>query len=68
MDADVKAGWLKVALAWIGLVVGGITLGQIAAVLTIAFTVFQLYVGIRKLRKEIRMEMLEAKLKHEDAQ
>lgn len=59
--------WLKVGISWIGLTFGGITLSSIALILTIIFTAFNLYVGIRKLRKEIRMERLEALLKHQDS-
>lgn len=58
--------WLKIAIAWIGATLGGVTLSTLALVLTIAFTGLQIYILIRKLRKEMRLERLEAKLKHEE--
>lgn len=66
-DHDTNMIWLKVAIAWAGAVVGGLTLSTIVLGLTAVFTALQIYILIRRLRKEIRMERLEAKLKHEDA-
>lgn len=59
--------WLKIAVAWMGATLGGVTLSTVALVLTIAFTALQIYILIRRLRKEIRLERLEAKLKHEES-
>jgi EamA domain-containing membrane protein RarD len=67
-DHETGMAWVKVALAWLGVVIGGVTLSQVALVFTIAFTAFQLYTGVRKLRREIRMEKLEALLKHQDTE
>ena len=62
----IYVAWAKVAIAWIGIAVGGLTLSSIALVMTIGFTLLQSYILIRRLRREIRLEKLEAKLKHED--
>ena len=62
----IYVAWAKVAIAWVGIAVGGLTLSSIALVMTIGFTLLQSYILIRRLRREIRLEKLEAKLKHED--
>ncbi len=62
-DHDSRIAWIKVGIAWVGVFFASVTLQQVAFVLTIVFTAFQLYVGLRKLRREIRLERLEAKLK-----
>lgn len=62
-EHDTFFAWFKISVAWIGLLIGGITLGQIAVVMTIIFTGLQIYKQIRDLRKERRLERLEAKLK-----
>ena len=67
-DHEASIGWAKVAVAWIGLVVGGVTLSTIALILTIAFTSIQIWKAIREIRREMRLERLEAKLKHEDTE
>lgn len=65
-EHETSMAWLKIAIAWIGATLGGVTLSTLALVLTIAFTGLQIYILIRKLRKEMRLERLEAKLKHEE--
>lgn len=67
-DHDTNMAWFKVGIAWAGAAVGGLTLSTIVLILTGIFTALQIYILIRRLRKEIRMEKLEAKLKHEDLQ
>lgn len=61
-----SAAWSKVALAWVGLAIGAITLQQIASVLTIALTVVTLYTQLRAIWRQRRLEKLEAKLLHKD--
>ena len=58
--------WAKIALAWIGALIGSVTLSQIAVVLTIVFTTLQIYKLIRAMRRDARMEKLEARLKQGD--
>lgn len=65
-EHDTTMAWTKVAVAWAGAAVGGLTLSTIVLGLTAIFTALQIYILIRRLRKEIRLEKLEAKLKHED--
>lgn len=65
-DHDTNMVWLKVCIAWVGAVIGGLTLSTIVLGLTGVFTALQIYILVRRLRKEIRMERLEAKLKHEE--
>ncbi len=65
-DHDTHMAWLKVAVAWIGAAVGGLTLSTIVLILTAGFTALQIYVLVRKLRKDIRMERLEAQLMHKE--
>ena len=66
METDHTVAWLKVAIAWLGVFVGGIGLSQIALVLTIVFTALQIYKLVRGLHRERRLEKLEATLKHKD--
>lgn len=66
-EHETSVAWLKIGVAWLGATLGGVTLSSIALVLTIGFTALQIYILVRKLRREIRLERLEAKLKHEEA-
>jgi hypothetical protein len=54
--------WTKITFAWLMLGVSGVTLSQLAIVLTIIFTALQIYKQIREIRRERRLERLEAKL------
>lgn len=65
-DHETNMAWLKVCVAWIGAAIGGLTLSTIVLVLTAIFTLLQIYIQVRRLRKKIRLEKLEAKLKHEE--
>ena len=58
--------WAKVAVAWIGALIGTVTLSQIAVVLTIVFTLLQIYMLIRGVRRDARLEKLEARLRQGD--
>jgi hypothetical protein len=62
-DHNSNVAWLKVFCAWIGVLVGGVTLSQVAICMTIVFTGLQIYRQVRDIRKENRMEMLEVRLK-----
>lgn len=48
-DHDSNVATFKIALAWIGMLVGGITLSDIALTTTILFTVLQIFVLLRKI-------------------
>lgn len=48
-DHDTNMATLKMALAWIGMLIGGVTLSDIALTTTILFTVLQIFVLLRKL-------------------
>lgn len=65
-EHETSMAWLKIAIAWIGATLGGVTLSTVALLLTIGFTGLQIYILIRNLRRDIRLEKLEAKLKHEE--
>lgn len=65
-EHETHMAWLKIAIAWIGATLGGVTLSTVALVLTIVFTGLQIYILARKLYRDSRLERLEAKLKHED--
>jgi hypothetical protein len=51
MDDSTVSASAKIGVAWVGVVVGGVTLSNIALVLTIAFTILQIW---RLVRNEIR--------------
>lgn len=53
----------KLLLAWIGTAVGGVSMSTLVLGATLVFTLLQIYVMVRKLRREIRLEKLEAKLR-----
>lgn len=56
---------LAVVLAWLGLLAGFLT--PIAILLTIIFTGLNIYVAVRKLRREQRLEKLQAELQRPEA-
>lgn len=60
---DDQIAWVKVSVAWIGLLVGGMTLSGIALMLTIIFTALQIYKQVREIRRERRLERLAEQLK-----
>ena len=47
---------VKMMIAWVGLVVGGITLSQIVLVLTGVFSALQIYKLVHDLRRQNRMD------------
>lgn len=49
-----------VVIAWLGLAAGFLT--PVAILLTIIFTALNIYVVLRKLRREARLEKLQAEL------
>jgi len=53
-----------VALAWLGLLAGFLT--PIAILLTIIFTGLNIYIQLRKLRRDERLEKLQAELQRPD--
>lgn len=62
-DHDTNMATLKIIVAWIGAAFGSISLSSAVLVATLVFTLLQIYMIVRRLRKEIRMEKLEAKLR-----
>lgn len=56
---------LAVVLAWLGLLAGFLT--PIAILLTIMFTGINIYMALRKLRREVRLEKLQAELQRPEA-
>lgn len=64
--SDQNHAWFKVAVAWIGVFIGGVTLSQIALVMTIIFSGLQIYKLIRDMRHDRRVEKFEARLKQPD--
>lgn len=55
---------LAVVLAWLGLLAGFLT--PIAILLTIIFTGINIYIALRKIRREDRLEKLQAELQRKD--
>lgn len=51
---------LALVLSWLGLLAG--FLAPIAVLLTIIFTALNIYIALRKLRREDRLERLQAEL------
>lgn len=68
MDHDQQIATLKVSTAWFGLSVGSFSvttfLTLTALGLTIIFTGLQIWKIIRDIRRDIRMENLQAKLQN----
>lgn len=56
---------LAVVLAWLGLAAGFLT--PIAILLTIIFTGINIVIALRKLRRQDRLDALEAKLKQPES-
>lgn len=56
---------LAVILAWLGLLAGFLT--PIAILLTIIFTGINIYMALRKIRREDRLERLQAELQRPEA-
>lgn len=54
-----------VAVAWLGLAAGLLT--PIAILLTIIFTALNIYIALRKLRRDARLEKLQAELQRPEA-
>lgn len=48
-DHDSNVATAKIVIAWIGMLIGGITLSDIALTTTILFTVLQIVVLLRKI-------------------
>lgn len=63
MNDHDNAVMFKLLLAWIGTAVGGVSMSTLVLGATLVFTLLQIYVMVRKLRREIRLEKLEAKLR-----
>lgn len=55
-DSSASLATVKMMIAWVGLVVGGITLSQIVLVLTGVFSALQIYKLIHDLRRQHRMD------------
>jgi heme exporter protein D len=62
---DTLSDWSKVALAFGCWLAGHVTLSGFALVMSILVAGLQGYKLIREIRRDRRMERLEAKLKHE---
>jgi 4-hydroxybenzoate polyprenyltransferase len=56
---------LAVIVAWLGLLAGFLT--PIAILLTIIFTGLNIYIALRKLRREERLEKLQAELQRPES-
>lgn len=56
---------LAVAVSWLGLAAGFLT--PIAVLLTIIFTGLNIYIALRRLRREARLEKLQAELQRPDS-
>ena len=65
---DTLAAMAKIALAWLGALFGGVSLSTVVLLSTLFFTVLQSYALIRKIRRDNRLEKLEAQLKHLDTE
>lgn len=56
---------VAVVVAWAGLLAGFLT--PIAILLTVIFTGLNIYIAVRKLRREARLEKLQAELQRPEA-
>lgn len=50
------------ALSWLGLIASWLTLSHLIAMATLIFTTLQIVIAVRKLRRDARLEKLQAKL------
>jgi hypothetical protein len=50
-DHDTNVATIKVLIAWIGAVVGGVTLSQLVLGATLIYTLLQIFILLRKLWK-----------------
>lgn len=66
MEEHSNAAILKITVAWMGAVVGSITLSQIVLFLTAIFTILQIWKLIREWQKERRLAKFEAQLKGDE--
>lgn len=53
---------LALVLSWLGLVGSWLTLSHLLAVATLVFTILQIIIAVRKMRREARLEKLQALL------
>lgn len=60
MDNDHST--LALVLSWFGLLASWVTLSHLLAVATLIFTILQIVIALRKMRREERMERLQAEL------
>lgn len=51
---------IALVLSWLGLIGSWVTLSHLLAVATLVFTVLQIVIAVRKLRRESRLERLQA--------
>lgn len=57
---------IALILSWLGLVGSWITLSHLLAGTTLIFTILQIVIAVRKLRRESRLERLQALLQKPD--
>lgn len=53
---------LALTLSWVGMIASWLSLSHLLAVSTLVFTILQIVIAVRKLRREARLERLQAKL------
>lgn len=55
-DSSTLVVYVKLLVAWVGTAVGGITLNHLVLGATLIFTVLQIFVLLRRLRRSMREE------------
>lgn len=51
---------LALSLSWLGMIASWLSLSHLLAVSTLVFTILQIVIAVRKLRREARLEKLQA--------
>jgi uncharacterized membrane protein YccF (DUF307 family) len=59
--------FLALVLSWLGLIGSWLTMSHLLGAATFIFTVLQIVIAVRKLRREARLERLEVQLKQPEA-